>query len=72
MPFIMVLEAIHGLRNQQPDLKPFSVVLSLFIFRLSWLILFLTEFGFPTLGCTQRDVQPGAWPRPPEHLQTAR
>lgn len=61
MPFIIVMEVTHGLRDQQPDLKLFPVVLSLFIFLLSWLILFLTESGFTILGCTQRtrSQQPG-------------
>lgn len=50
MLFIMVIEVIHGLRNQQPDLKSFSVVLSLLIFLLSLLVLFLPGFGFPIPG----------------------
>lgn len=61
----MVIEVIRGLRSQQPDLKPFSVVLSLFIFLISWLVLFLIEFGFPVLGFMQREVQPAAWPEQP-------
>lgn len=60
MLFIMVIEVIHGLRNQQPDLKSFSVVLSLLIFLLSLLVLFLTGFGFPIPafpeGCAARSL----------------